>query len=181
MKTDFLPAAVTGRAALAMVSVHVDSPSRSFLVLLPCSSLVSPGPYRVPLLRAPAPPLPFPLGLQRCVSHSCSPSLIADGECFALCEQMLSLRHCRSGGRAHMNPAVAALELSGTGCGHCLAATDTPHAALPAAPATVRAAALHRTSSGGSHYSLIFLFWSNAKCSVLKFIPASTEGRCTEL
>lgn len=160
-----MPAAVTGRTDLAMMSVHVDSSSHSFLVLLPCSSLVSPGPYRVPLLRAPA----LPCG---CFSHSCSPSLIAHGKCFALSEQMLSLRH---GSGAQLNPAVAALELSGTGSGHCLAALNTPHTGLPAAPTSVWAAAFHKTSSGGSHYTVIFLSWSNTKYSVLKCIPAYTE------
>lgn len=177
-----MPATVTGRTDLAVVSVHVDSSSHSFPVLLPCSSCVSLGPYRVPLLRAPAPPLLLlPLGSKGCFSHSCSPSLIAHGECFALSEQMLSLRHCRHGSGAQLNPAVTALELSGTGCVHCLAAPDTPHAGLSAAPTSVWAAASHKTSSGGSHYVLLFLFWNNTKYSVLKFIPANTAGRCTEV
>lgn len=108
-------------------------------------------------------------------------SFIAHRECFALSEQMLSLRHCRHGSGAQLNPAVAALELSGTICVHCPAALDTPHAGLLAVPTSIWAAAPHKTSSGGSHYVLTFLFWNNTKYSVLKFIPANTEGRYTEV
>lgn len=134
-----MPATDTDRTDLAMVSVHVDSSSHSFLVLLPCSCLISLGPYRVPLLRAPALSpllLLLPLGLQGCFSHSCSPSVIAHGKCFALSEQLLSLRHCHHSSRAQLTPAVAALELSGSDCVHCLAAPDTTHTGLLAAPAS---------------------------------------------
>lgn len=160
---------------------HGVSPCRLLFPLLPCAvallpawSLQGPTGYFCSEL------LLFPLGSQGCFSHSGSPSLIADGVCFALSEQMLSLRHCCRGGEAQLNPAVAALELSGSGCGHCLAALGAPHTALPAAPATVWAAALHKTSAG-SHYIWIFLFWNNTKYGVLKFSPANTEGRCTEV
>lgn len=112
-----------------------------------------------------------------CSSSSSAPALAA-GFAGLFLTLLSSLTHCSwrmfcsfctnafpealpSWQRAQLNPAVAALELSGTGCVHGLAAPDTPHTALPAAPTSSWAAALHKTSSGGSHYILIFLFWNN--------------------
>lgn len=86
------------------------NPCWLLFTLLPCAvTLLQPGLSRAlqgTSLRAPAASpllLLLPLGLQGCFSHSCSPSVIAHGECFALSEQMLSLRHCCHGRAAGLS------------------------------------------------------------------------------